>query len=85
MTVIECHPLAPILGIGVDIIDRGSNNPKGACGIGVLFAGLDIARVVIGPNSGLARLLVVLPGQLVGGVKHRRKDIKPDFLRASSY
>ena len=49
-----------------DITPRGLRRTvMCAGGVGVLFAGEDIAAVVVGVDPGLAGCLVVLPEQLV--------------------
>ena len=65
--VVPGEQVAPF-GIPVGVADSLHRGTEGAVRIGVLGAGGDVAAVVVGPHPGLARGLVVLPDELVGGI-----------------
>ena len=54
--------------ISIGVIDCVGSRPYCTGGVGVFLMGANVARVVIAPGPGLARFLVVLTGELVGGV-----------------
>ena len=54
--------------VTICVVDGAQHRAQAASGVGIFFFGEDIARIVIGPDPGLACCLVVLTGQLVGGV-----------------
>ena len=70
-----------VIGNGVPIISRQQIAPGGIVGIGdrrscsgsqipggisILRLAENIARIIVSPNPGLARRLVILPDQLIG-------------------
>ena len=66
ISVVLRQQVAP--GTVISIADGILHRTQSPGGIGVFFFAQNVACVIIGPDPGLARCLVILPGQLVGGV-----------------
>ena len=54
--------------IAVGIGDGIRSGTHGSGGVGIFLPGFDVAAVVVIPAGGLTRSLVILPGQLIGGI-----------------
>ena len=51
--------------VTISVVDGTEYRTKAACGVGIFLAAGDVAGIVICPDPGLTRCLIILPGQLV--------------------
>lgn len=67
LAIIAGQQIAPC-GITIGVVDGALHRPQRAGGVGIFLFAQDVACIIISPDLGHAHCLVIITGQLVGGV-----------------